>query len=467
MRSLLSRLTVALCITAVVLLSVGGLVVYFTAKNQLEASFDAVLAAKADALLTTAEVDDGRLEIDFEVQAFAGFGSAAGGDYFEFRTPEGGLLARSPSLKRDRLPSPSQKPERRAHGSYMTLPDGREGRVLWQAAPLEGDDGAADMMVELGVASHSSALQETLQTLAGVLVVVSGIGLVVTVLLLRRVLGHALRPVGKMAREVNAIDVENGEDVLRHESLPSELVPVGMKVNDLLVRARKAMDRERSVSSHAAHELRTPLAELRAMTDLMGMWSDEVTPARCEEMQGVIANLESLVQKLSLLARADAGQQPVHRETLKLEESLKVAVQRFSGEATRKGLRVQLTASDAEFFTDPVLWDALVNNLLENAVTYTPHGSVVGIEATASHLVVSNPAPNLTTEDLDRLEDRFWRKDTGRSDEAQTHSGLGLALVSTYAQLLGGRCEFHLTAERLFTVTLRWGTDAKARKMVH
>lgn len=456
MKSLLSRLTIALCLTALVLLSAGGLVVYLTAKSQLEASFDAVLAAKADALLTTAEVEDGALEIDLEVQAFAGFGSAAGGDYFEFRTAEGTLLARSPSLKRDRLPSPLRKPGRRPHGSDVMLPDGREGRVLWQAAPLEDSERAADMMVELAVASHSGTLRETLRTLAGVLIAVSALGLVATMLVLRRVLRHALSPVEKMAREVHDIDVARHEDVLRPGSLPEELAPVGAKVNELLARARRAMERERSFSSHAAHELRTPLAELRAMTELMSLWSDEVTPARCEEMQAAIARLESLVQKLALLARVDAGQQTVQCTALNLEQSLQAAVERFIMEAQRKELEVRLKASNTDMDTDPVLWDALANNLIENAVSYAPRGSTISIEATSSSLAVSNAAPDLTTQDLDRMGDRFWRKDTGHSAESQTHSGLGLALVSAYAQLLGGRCEFHLSPERIFTVTLHW-----------
>ena len=461
MKSLHTRLTLALCVSALVLLTLGGCVMYFSVKKLLEANFDAVLAAKADALLTTAEVENGKVRTDFEVQEFAGFGSAAGGDYYEFRTPDGKMLARSPSLRRDRLAPPLAQPSRRPLGSYMTLPDGREGRALWQSTPLETKDGAPDLVVELGVASDSITLRQTLHTLAGVLIATAGFGLIVTVVCFQHVLGHSLKPVGKMAREVHEIDVENGRHMLGSTDLPTELVPVGLKINDLLVRARRAMDRERSFSSHAAHELRTPLAELRAMTDLMGMWTDEVTPARCEEMQGAISTLEGLLQKLSLLAKADAGQQPIQREKVNLESTLHSAVQRFSEVAERKDLTLHANTAGDDIFTDPVLWEAIVNNLLENAVNYAPTGSSIRVEASASRLAVSNEAPNLTPADMDRLTDRFWRKDTGHTAESQSHSGLGLALVSAYARLLGGRSEFSLDPKGTFTATLIWDLAAR------
>ncbi|WP_075088427.1 sensor histidine kinase N-terminal domain-containing protein [Verrucomicrobium spinosum] len=140
MTSLLTRLTLALCVAAVVLLPAGGGLIYFTAERLLLRNFDAVLAAKADALVTTSEMERRKLEIDLEVQEFAGFGSAAGGDYFEFRTPSGSLLARSPSLRRDRLPSLPEPLTRKPLNGYLTLPDGRPGRALWLAVPVKSRD---------------------------------------------------------------------------------------------------------------------------------------------------------------------------------------------------------------------------------------------------------------------------------------------------------------------------------------
>ncbi len=461
MKSLLSRLTFALCLAALILLPAGGLIVYYTAHTFLEANFDAVLEAKADALLTTAEVKNGRVETDFEVQAFAGFGSAAAGDYFEFRSPKGDLLARSPSLKRDRLPPPAQPPGRRPEASYIKLPDGREGRILWQAMPLASDDGAPDVVVELGVATDSINLKETFRTLGTVLGMVSGLGLVVTLVLLRRVLKYSLQPLKDMARDVQSIEVEKPNDVLAYERLPSELVPVGLKVNELLTRARQSLERERSFSSHAAHELRTPLAELRAMTDLMSLWTDEVTPARCEEMQAVIERLESLLQKLSLLARADAGQQPVRLERLNLASSVSAAVERFAEAALDKNLRFHTNTHGTELVTDPVLWNAIIDNLLENAVSYGAPDSEISVEAGPTHLKVSNDAPRLNSSDLERMTDRFWRKEDADASELIQHSGLGLALVATYVRLLGGVCDFRLDegAKRL-TVEVRWTRSA-------
>src|SRR5690606_30267603 len=98
--------------------------------------------------------------------------------------------------------------------------------------------------------------------------------------------------------------------------LPAELVPVATGLNEWLGRLEASFDRERRFSSHAAHELRTPLAELKSMAELGAMFPEEATPERSAEMLAVANELEALLEKLALLARADAGRQPVSPETV-------------------------------------------------------------------------------------------------------------------------------------------------------
>lgn len=459
MTSLLTRLTLALCVAAAVLLPAGGFLIYFTAERLLLRNFDAVLAAKADALVTTSEMERGKLEIDLEVQEFAGFGSAAGGDYFEFRTLAGSLLARSPSLRRDRLPSLPEPLTRKPQNGFLPLPDGRPGRALWLTVPVKSrdqPDGAT--LVELGVASDSTSLSQTLHTLSMVVAGTAAAGTLVGLLVLRSVVRRSLQPVSDLAREVQEIPIDDPARTLDASNLPTELLPVGNRVNDLLLRAREAIERERRFSSHAAHELRTPLAELRALLELLASWPEERTPEQFDEAQKVLRSLEQLLQKLTLLSRAEAGRQPVHLEPVDPAVLGEEAVERFRSAAEARGLTLNLKSGSGYIQSDPVIWDAIANNLLENAVSHAPAGATITVESTPNQLAVSNPAPGLSGADLPHLMERFWKKTPrhAEGEEIISHSGLGLSLVAIYARLLGATATAELQPAGILTIRVPW-----------
>ena len=115
---------------AAALLILGGAGIYFSLRQVLTAHFDTGLLAKADALAAASEVDDGELELDAEILTFAGFGTKAPGVYFEIRTADGRVLAKSPSLGADALDGGTGATASGAAGN-IALPDGREGRAAW------------------------------------------------------------------------------------------------------------------------------------------------------------------------------------------------------------------------------------------------------------------------------------------------------------------------------------------------
>ena len=101
---------------------------------------------------------------------------------------------------------------------------------------------------------------------------------------------------------------------------------------------------------------------------------------------------------------------------------------------------------------------AIVDNLMSNAVDYTPRGGSITSrldntgDGNGIELSITNTNDSLTISDLPHLFEPFWRKDAARSDG--THSGLGLALVALYAKLLGARLETDLTTSGAFRVAL-------------
>jgi len=103
--------------------------------------------------------------------------------------------------------------------------------------------------------------------------------------------------------------------------------------------------------------------------------------------------------------------------------------------------------------TDPLLWTAILNNLLGSAVSHAPRGAHVLVEASTGCLAVSNEAPDFEAKDLPHLFERFWRKSEARSEKGQ--SGLGLAVVAACAERLGARCRATLQ-NCLLRIEIRW-----------
>ena len=452
MSSIRHRTTLLLCSALGGLLILGAIIIYISIRSALVAQFDATLEAKAQALIVAADLDDDKIDIDFSVRDFAGFGAASQGDFFEIFGADGRSLARSPSLAGRSLPLPTGT-RLPAYGA-IRLPDGREGReVVVGFTPR--DDGEARLgEVRVVVASHSGALSASLRSIALILAAVCVLGLGGTVALIRFSLARGLRPLDRLAAQVREIDVTQLHKRLPVEEVPEELKPVAGKVNEMLARLEEGFAREKRFTSHAAHELRTPLAELRVMVELIEQWPDEFDRDHAREMLRVIAESEGLLQALSLLSRTEAGGGAEVRETFTPGPVVVELLGKVETIAKSRGVSFLVQVGGGDVSTVPVLWRTILHNLLVNAATYAREGSVVQVELSPSHLAVTNDVDDLTPADLPHLTERFWRKSESRSD--RTHSGLGLSIVAACAERLGARCLTSLEGSRL-RVAVEWG----------
>lgn len=456
MKSLRGKLTAVLGVSMCALLVIGGMGTFLVTREVLQDQFDDTLVAKATALITATEIDDEEFEIDLTVQDFAGFGSG-GDDYFEIRRGDGSLMVSSPSLT---LPGQGLIPkfgvpsggEARMVSGFLT--DGRPARFYVQRFVPKDDDKREYQDLWLIVAGPLRGMLDSLWVLGSVIAGMSALVLLLTVPVLRVVLARGLRPLDSLGRQVRQIPATQLERRLDLTGQPEELVPLGSCLNEWLGRMEASFERERRFSSHAAHELRTPLAELRMMAELGATWTDQATPERCGEIVKVADELETLLEKLSLLARADAGSQPIASEPVEIPDLAGAVLERLGGAAAAKNLTIQPMIEAGPFQTDPVLWTTVLQNLLGNAISYSPVGSVVSLTASPHVLVVSNPAPDLNRGDVDKLFERFWRKNPSHGDEA--HSGLGLSIVRACVGLLGGRVDATLSEDGMFQVKVTW-----------
>ena len=212
-----------------------------------------------------------------------------------------------------------------------------------------------------------------------------------------------------------------------------------------LTRIRRLETVRRDFVSNVSHELRTPLSSLRALVDTLrdGALDDPPAAQRfLDRMETELDALTQMVQELLELSRIESGQVPLRLRPVAVAEVVAPAAERLRPQAERGGLTL---AVDLAGDLPPVLADAervqqVVSNLVHNACKFTPPGGQVTVSAQAVGgevvVAVRDTGVGISTEDLPRIFERFYKADRARS---RGGTGLGLAIAKHIVQAHGGR----------------------------
>jgi two-component system heavy metal sensor histidine kinase CusS len=476
MKSLRSRLTAGLLIGTSLLLAGGGFVLHRVISSRLRRDYDAALIAKARSLASLTEIDSGRVWLQFTDDVMPGFASRHQPDYFQIWLAGGPVIERSRSLGTRDLPR-SGGPLDRPVLSDLTLPDGRRGRkVEISFRPLSEEeenrlrsheqssgpsDAAGAPAVTLVLAQGREELEAFLLSLQ-VTLALAAIGLLAgTAILVRGVLGVGLAPLDNLGLRLESLGAESLGETLEIAGAPAELVPMIRHLNGLLARLNESFAREKAFSANLAHELRTPLAELRAVAEVALKWPDEPSSGleALAEIRAVGLQMESVVVNLLALARCEEKQNPcqtLQASEVPLHELAASCWSVLAPKAADKGMELHLDIPEGlTVFTDREKLALILANLFSNAIAHGTPGCAVSCSAAAAGrefaLRVSNCTDALAQDDLPRIFDRFWRKDPSRS--GGQHTGLGLALVAALCELLELRKTVRLDGSR-FEITL-------------
>ena len=470
MNSIRRRLTVGLLIGFCVLWAVGGTVLYLTIRGGLMAEFDSALKATAEGLASLTSQEKGLVEVDFSGEFMPGFEHKRLPDYFQIWRPDGTIVKRSPSLKEGDLPDRTITATKGPKCWNLSLPDGRPGRAIGiQFVPQMEEDARnqpsplkLNEAVTLIVARHRAPLDHRLRLVATALLLVGGALAAMTGLAVPAIVGRGLEPLKRVEKHVASVDAHSLQLRFPTGGLPTELWPICQRLNELLARLQASFERERRFSADVAHELRTPIAELRALTEVALKWPDdaEATRSALQDALAVALQMESIVTGLLALARCEGGLLPVHLERVFLSPLIKEISQPLSDQTRAKRITVSaVVPNDTCWLADPTLLRAILTNLLSNAVQYCSAIGSVRLTGEQScergQLSVSNTTSDLSADDLPHLFERFWRKDSARS--SPEHCGLGLALTKAYAEALSMDLRAELINPKEITLVLSGG----------
>ena len=412
--SLQSRLGISLGLLLTLLWITAASVTAVILRKEINEVFDSALQETAQRLLPLAVMDIVDREDDGTSQRLGALREH--GEYFTYvvRDQQGRILLQS------HLADPNVFPAYDGPGFRQT-----EGFRIYNDDALKG---TVRISVAEPMSHRATVFREVIVALGLPLLFIIPISFLAIVFAVRA----SLEPLRRFRARLAARG-SSDLSAVPADGLPSEITPVAMALNDVLARLKAAFEAERNFASHAAHELRTPIAGAIAQAQrLRNETDDPAAAARATEIEATLKRLTRLSERLMQLARAEGG-----RLRVDAARDLRPVARIVADDTARSATpgRVQLALPDTPVLSDldPDAFGILLRNLIENALRHGVENGHVDVTLTRDGMLsVTNDGPVVPPEVLSRLTARFERGGAGNEG-----SGLGLAIVAAIAERLG------------------------------
>lgn len=397
----------------------GGLaasvVVFIQARQELNLLFDYQLRQLALTLRDRTywprkleEVLQGEETLEFLIQVWSADGTLLYASHPEYAIPGGVQLGFGDV--------------RTSHGRWRVFATQQRGLTMQVAQPMALRDRVA--------------LTVSLRTMLPFLAALPLMGFLIWILV-----GRELKSLESTTQAVARRSPESLEPIETRE-VPEEIQPLVTALNGLLARLGGALERQREFIGDAAHELRTPLTALRLQLQLAERARDDEARAQAHaRLREGIARAVHLVEQLLVLARQDPDAPVESAGEVDLTQLARGVVEAHQPAAAARGLDLAVEAAEPVAIAgDRAALRTLIDNLVDNALRYTPSGRVavrVAREGGSAVLEVEDTGPGIAETERGRVFDRFYRGEAA----AEGGSGLGLAIVKRVAERHGGQVE--------------------------
>jgi two-component system heavy metal sensor histidine kinase CusS len=464
-RTLAFRLTAGYALAGLCLVFLATASLYLVLRTELEKSTDLFLADKLHVVRTLLrerpeDWDALREEIELESAArrYEQF-------YIRLLDERATPLLTTPGMS-EQLDLPLLASQMQSRPDHPFSATGKHGQPFWvtSASAEVGSPSKRTDTVEIAIdISQQEALlayyrRWFLATLLGSFAIFPLLGY--------QVARHGIRPLEEIATTAEHISSTNLHERILPEGYPSELASLADTFNKMLERLEESFERISRFSADIAHDLRTPVNNIRGEAEVALVRARTV-----DEYRDVLGScleeavrLSDLISDLLFLARAENPLTHLHRERVNVTELLNGVRDYYEASAEDGGISLT-TAAGAEPVIaelDRALVQRAVGNLVSNAVAHTPSGgsivlaTTVGSAAEAStvRIEVADTGEGIPPVALPKVFDRFYRVDTSRS-QASGGTGLGLAIVQSVMLLHGGNVEIASQVGQGTRVTLR------------
>ncbi|MET1534210.1 heavy metal sensor histidine kinase [Burkholderia sola] len=452
-RTLRGRLTALIILSTSVILASSGVALYEALSNRVEttaaeqmAGISAALGAHLAEARTTADV---ARNTDIWIDQLHGHPNMdlaifdAGGARL-FGTP--GFRPYAPLLSMNVGRAP-----------FGVAPPGARHRYLLTTVPLAG---AGAPVVRVAVQYDRSADVLLLRTHAYTIVVIQVFGVVIAAAVAYGIAALGLSPLRRFAARAEQMSTSRLAHPLPELDTSGELKELEHAFNGMLARLNESFTRLSQFSSNLAHDMRTPLTNLQAAAQVVLS-----QPRNADEYRSVIESsideyqrLSRMIEDMLFLARSEQAGTSIGVRRLNAAQEAERVAGYYEALAEDEGVTVKVDGH-AWVDADLTLYQRALSNLLSNALTYAPRGSVVTIDCVeqggATTIAVSDTGPGIPAEHVGRIFERFYRIDPSRHNSA-SGTGLGLAIVRSIMDNHGGECGVDSEPGRRTTFWLRF-----------
>jgi two-component system sensor histidine kinase QseC len=250
----------------------------------------------------------------------------------------------------------------------------------------------------------------------------------------------ALKPLTHIQKALASKDPQKLEPI-HVKKAPSEVMPLLTELNHLFEKVNSTIEKERRFSADAAHELKTPLASMITQAQLALSFSDvDKIKAKINNILTGANQYYRIIEQLLTLSRLEPEQTLQHQQTLDMHAVLNEWIKTLAPQAVEKNIELIFDPANHPFKVkgNQTLLGIMINNLIDNAIRYTPSGGEVKIQTrsdgTYQYIDIIDTGYGVDSENLQRIFDRFYRTAGTKS----SGTGLGLSIVKKIVQLHNG-----------------------------
>ena len=443
-QSITGRLALLYALSALGMLTLATIFLYWVLRTNLEMDENQFLADKINVirvilgnLLYDPQALDEEVKLEESAHKFSIY-------YARVLDEEEHTLIETPHManiiSKDLFPLPTGLTEKPVEGVKWKSPNGNFYLLMAAWAELDHSSGERRLLqLALDVSKEETLIDDYRRKVIAVVLigVLFSAGAGVTI---ARKGMQPLREITSLAQRITAVQLRERIDAFRW---PRELKDLATAFDEMLNRLEDSFTQLSQFSADLAHELRTPINNLlgEAEVALYRSRSPEEYRQVIESSLEEYARLSRMIDSLLFLARAECKDTQINRSVLDAHVEIEAVREFHEAFAEEKGINV-VCDGNAHLIADSILFRRAVSNLLSNALQYTPPGGKVTfcvkqLDGQGVEVIISDSGFGIAAEHLPKLFDRFYRTDLARSHCPQG-SGLGLALVKSIMDLHGG-----------------------------
>ncbi len=426
------------------MLSLFGYFLYETFHQSIHHNYDRHLLFEAEQLLPYIQTED---SISIDLTGYSRNEALRSGveygTYVRLYNQNGNLTYNSPNFSGIEDPLKRQIPEETQEISFSSEWQSLPARTLYY--PIKDNNGNLSGWIEL--TGFEWTLHEELNRFRQYLFILIAISVAFSILGGYWLSRRALSPVSSIidaAKSITATDLDKRIPV--NYQVRDELTDLAETFNIMLNRLQQGFEREKRFTSDASHELMTPLSSLQSEAEIMlrKPRSNEEYHETIERMLVEVRRMSEMVYLLLHLSRVESA----HRakpDTVNFSRISEMVLDKYQKNAQEKNINIQSQITpNLAVRAHGAYIEEVINNLLQNALKYTPEGGNIDLELKrSSHKAVlhlSDTGAGFDGDTKNRLFERFYR-DTHQEIQNQPGSGLGLPLVKAIIELYGGKIE--------------------------